>query len=114
MTLTEFEEHAHAEFAKHLPVVADSTCESESEAQVKTLLARLEQKAMEERVEICKHMAWLLVFALYDMHLRLNADVLLVPPDYFECDRTKEDEADAYLHERRLGALPRHNDLTVN
>jgi hypothetical protein len=114
MTLTEFEYFADAEFAKYLPVIADAEDDSHSEKILSDLYSRLEQTAISQGVEVCKRMAWFLVFALYDMHLFDKAEELGVPPDYFEGDRPQEAEALAYLHERRLGAPPRHNDLTVN
>jgi hypothetical protein len=114
MTLTEFEYYAHAEFNKHLPVLADSEDDSRAEALLSDLYTRLEQTAINQGVEVCKRMAWLLVFALYEMNLSLNAEELGVPPDYFDADIPQRDEAYAYLHERRLGAPPRHNDLPVN
>jgi len=115
MTLTEFEYYAHTEFDKHLPVLADTEDDSRAEELLRGLYTRLEQTAINQGVEVCKRMAWLLVFALYEMNICLNAEELGVPPDYFEGDRPQElDEAYAYLHERRLGAPPRHNDLSVN
>src|SRR6267378_7159311 len=106
-----FEYYAHAEFDKHLPVLADNEDDSRAEELLSDLYTRLEQTAINQGVEVCKRMAWLLVFALYEMNLSLNAEELGVPPDYFDGDRPQElDEAYAYLHERRLGAPPRHND----
>jgi len=113
MTLTEFEEYAHEEFAKTLPAVLD-----DEDVDLTTtddgLFPRLERKAIAEGVEVCERMAYFLVFALYDIHLDIHAEELGVPADYFEGHRPKEEEALAYLHERRLGAPPRHAGLPVN
>ncbi len=113
MTLDEFEIYAQAEFDKHLPVLSEIEDYSRAEELLSELYTRLEQTAISQGVEVCKRMTWLLVFALYELNLSLNAEALGVPPDYFDGDRTHVDEAYAYLHERRLGGPPRHNDLTV-
>jgi hypothetical protein len=69
MNLTEFESYVDTQFAHHLPAVAEAADESKSEALIKVLFARLEQTALTEGVEVCQRMSWLLVLALYEMHL---------------------------------------------
>ncbi len=113
MTLMEFETYAYAEFDKHLPVLADIEDYTRAEEFLSDLCTRLERTAMNQGVEVCKRMTWLLVFALYELNLSIHAEELGVPPDYFENDRPEIAEAFAYLHERRLGGPSRHNDLTV-
>jgi hypothetical protein len=59
-------------------------------------------------------MSYLLVLALYDGFLNRHSQQLNVPPDLFQGSRPIEDEAHAYLAERRYGAPARHAGLVVN
>jgi hypothetical protein len=115
MTLEDFRQYTNAEFAQHLPAIADADEDTEqlTEQVYNALIPRLEQKAISERVEVCEVMAHLLVLALFDCYLHSNAERLLVPPEYFADPRPLEDTAHEYLQERSLGGPARHNHLTV-
>jgi hypothetical protein len=112
VTLTEFEMHAHKVFAERLPIIRDAS-DAEAERLTDELFNELEVVAIGGGVEVCSGGAYLLTFALYILHLSMNAERLGVGPDYFDGDRTPEQEAYMYLHERRCGLPARHNDLPV-
>ena len=113
MNLNDFEAYADTEFAQHLPAIADADEDADVQGIHDGLFPRLERKAIEEGVEVCQRMSWLLVLALYDCYLHTHAERLLVGPEYFDGDRPEEDEAHDYLLERRLGGPARHNHLSV-
>ena len=114
MTLTEFEQHANAQLTDGLVTAFATEDEQEFYASVLDLLNRLEHVALNEHVEICERMSYLLVLALYDGFLNRHSEQLNVPPDLFQGSRPIEDEAHAYLAERRYGAPARHAELIVN
>ena len=108
MTLIQFEELCIRVFEQQLPVIRDTADEHEAERLLHAVCAELERVALSSGVEICQRGAFLLVFARYDMELNEHSKELGVGGDYFEGARTTEQEAYAYLHERRCGAPARH------
>lgn len=108
MTLAQFEKHATAEFAKHLPRVLG---DEELEVINKDLFLPLEEIALNQNIEVCKRMAWLLVMGLSDEFLHRNRKRLCVPDEYF---KQALPAAASYVQERRLGAPARHDFLQVN
>jgi hypothetical protein len=111
MTLSQFEELCDNVFAERLPGLTNS--DEDAEWLSSTVFPELERVALSSGLEVCERGAYLLVLARYDMHLYEHAEQLGVPADYFEAnDRQKEEEAFAYLHERRCGAPARHAGLT--
>jgi hypothetical protein len=114
MTLTEFEQHVNEQLSDGLITAVAIEDEHEFDASVLDLLNRLEHVALSEQVEVCERMSYLLVLALYDGFLNRHSEQLNVPPELFQGSRPIEDEAHAYLAERRYGAPARHAELAVN
>ena len=112
MTLEQFEQLCDKVFTERLLAIRDAE-EKESERMLDAVLSELEGVALSSGLEICKRGAYMLVFARYDMHLCEHAEELGVPSDYFDGERSNEEEALAYLHERRCGAPARHAGLPV-
>jgi len=113
MTLTQFEQHCHKVFSDRLLTIRDA---SDADAQRLTadLFNELDAVAIGAGIEVCARGAYLLTLALYDLHLGGHADVLGVPDDYFTSeDRHAEEEALAYLHQRRCGE-PARQFITVH
>jgi hypothetical protein len=108
MTLTLFEELCRKVLAQHLPTIRDERNEAKAEELLSAVLDELEQTALNNSVEVCERGAYLLVLARYDMALEANADALGVPANYFVGSRPAEEEAYAYLHQRRCGAPAQH------
>jgi len=112
--LQQFEQHANAQFAEQLPKVLDLD-EDNLDEGLKTIIddtqQQLEADAIQAGVETCPRSAFLLVFGLTDFYMEAHAEELHVPPEYFGGPR-EEDEARAYVEERRLGLPIRCNCLT--
>lgn len=106
LTLSDYERYANELFAQELPKVLDMAEDDEPDF-ITTLFARLDSTALKSGLEICKRGAYLLSLALYDEYLQQHAEELHVPAEYFDGARP-EDEARAYLNERRLGVTARH------
>jgi hypothetical protein len=113
-TLQQFESYLDVEFAKFVSAVLQIEDDAELKRIHDDVFPRLERAAMDEGVEVCKRQSWLLVSALYDLYLHNRVTELNLDPDYFTGDRPVEQEALAYLAERRLGGPARHSELTVN
>jgi len=108
MTLDQFEELCDRVFTERLPNVSHEDGDAALQL-VGSVFAGLESVALSTGVEVCQRAAYLLVFARYDMHLYEHREELGLPNDYFTADdRAAEEEAFAYLHERRCGAPARH------
>jgi hypothetical protein len=107
MTLNQFEELCIRVLNERLPVVRDAS-EHEGMKLLSAVCSELENVALSSGLEVCQRGAYLLVLARYDMELHSHRHELGVPDAYFEGVRWPEQEAFAYLHERRCGAPARH------
>ena len=107
MNLIKYEELCQRVFSERLPLIHDAR-EDEAEKLIEAVMSELEQVALSSGLEVCQRGAFLLVWAEYDMVLAEHADVLGVPVEYFTGERSVEQAAFMYLHERRRGAPPRH------
>ncbi len=105
MTLAQFEQLCDKVFTERLLAIRDA---EDGGQMLDAMWSELEGVALNSGLEICKRGAYLLVLARYDMHLDEHREELGVPDDYFDGERSKEEEALAYLHERRCGAPARH------
>jgi hypothetical protein len=114
-TLSEFEALADHEFSQYVLEFVTASSDEEADHIIVILFTLLEKAALDEGVEVCPRSAHLLVLALFDTYTFAHTEELHVPDDYFQDQQhPKQPEVREYLEERRLGAPPRHGNLTVN